>query len=884
MVIKIIDCIERRTLRRLCRRNGLTDKRHTANLKTDLVDYYKDDLEALLKNLYKYEIAEICDLPDLEQYPRDQVREIALRYWRGELDKKEWIESQGSSVEDESQEDESQDDESQDDESQEDESQEDDEQEYDKKQEKLIRYELPLEFDQDAAGQKAYPYQQEIINTLGQRTQNNIIGERLLVRVATGGGKTRIANDWLWNKILNGKRVLWITMRWELLGQAASDLCRRYQGALRRIGRVGGQQRLPQLTENLKSDLVYTTIQTWNARKKFRYKKAKKFDYVVIDEVHWGEGQGMYKNLMQHYQDQVVFIGLSATPHKNSKFEPVCTDFDFHNLVEMIYLAKPIKEQIDTGIQWDAQRVAGDFSNNSLNELAKSYERNKIVVNTYQRNKEKYGKTLVFACNIAHAEVLTNLFQKGGFSAEVLHSGMPLSDQRQVLDNFRAAPSAYCSRTKILVNVAIMAYGVDIPDIETILMARPTASPILFSQMIGRGCRRTPKKSDFRIVDFVDNLLAHPEVLVTSFNFPEFGPFVDGPPTSPAPLPPHPKKHSYKFADILSYPGIHPYEALGALEFQPQQTFGIEFELTGEAFIDFEGEYFEQTPVWKDTSRQLLQELKNANLPVADNPLSYKDPQKDHSLWNVEPDGSCGWEVTSPILSGEGGFTEIAKGCRVLNECAEPLKLFVNPTTSTHVHLGWQNYNVSKLLCFMKVAAYYEPALMSIVSPSRVNNRYCKTIQGIMEKLLDLSTLDQWAEFYDEDNNEKIRYHSVNLTNLFNDGLGTVEIRLHNGTLEELKILAWISLWMRILNAVDRDVKPPSLERWDLVSDPLTTGPKGDIGDLANYINARAEMVSYFKQRREYVITHSYLNSEKYAKLVPSVSGAWDIKLPINRG
>ena len=205
--------------------------------------------------------------------------------------------------------------------------------------------------------------------------------------------------------------------------------------------------------------------------------------------------------------------------------------------------------------------------------------------------------------------------------------------------------------------------------------------------------------------------------------------------------------------------------------------------------------------------------------------------------------------------------------------------MFVNQTTATHVHLGWQDYDVKKLLCFMKVAAYYEPALMSIVSPSRVNNRYCKTIRGIMEQLIDLSTLDQWVEFYDEDNNKEIRYHSVNLTNLFNDGLGTVEIRLHNGTLEELKILAWISLWMRILNAVDRNVKPPSLKQWDLVSDPLITGSEGDIGHLTDYINARAEMVSYFKQRREYVIAHSYMNSEEYAELVPNVSKEWGINL-----
>jgi len=105
MVIKILDCLERSILQRLCRRNHLDDRRHTANLRTDLADYYRnldiDDLEALLLNLYKYEIANICDLPDLGLYPRDQVREFALSYWRGELDKNAWVKSQGFFVADE---------------------------------------------------------------------------------------------------------------------------------------------------------------------------------------------------------------------------------------------------------------------------------------------------------------------------------------------------------------------------------------------------------------------------------------------------------------------------------------------------------------------------------------------------------------------------------------------------------------------------------------------------------------------------------------------------------------------------------------------------------------------------------------------------------------
>ena len=313
-------------------------------------------------------------------------------------------------------------------------------------------------------------------------------------------------------------------------------------------------------------------------------------------------------------------------------------------------------------------------------------------------------------------------------------------------------------------------------------------------------------------------------------------------------------------------------------------------QLTSKDFIEYKiknddnGEGFDKTDVWQDTSEQLLQALKNANLRVADKPLKYRDSLKDDCLWNVEPDSSCGWEVTSRILLGEDGFTEIAKACQLLNERTQPLKLIIDdPRTSTHVHLGWQNFDVKKLLCVMNFAAYYEPALMSIVAPSRYDNDYCKSIHEIMGQLLKLRTLDQWAKFYGKDEYEK-RYYLVNLLNLFHDRLGTVEIRLHNGTLEELKILAWISLWMRILNAVDRGVQPPSLEQRDRVSLPLTTGPEGDIMGLAKYINARAEMVSYFKQRREYVITHSYANYEEYDKLVSNVSKVWDIKLPINQG
>ena len=179
-------------------------------------------------------------------------------------------------------------------------------------------------------------------------------------------------------------------MRWELLDQAASDLRRRYPDFINKIGRVGGPQHLPQLSEiRNNTQLVYTTIHTWKARHE-KISLLNQFDYVIIDEVHWGEGQPMFNKLIQHHQNRSVFIGLTATPHKNSKFQAICSNFDFHNLVSMNYLAKPIPDPKPTGVQWNPQRYGqkGDFCSDSLNELAINSKRNQLIVDTYKQNIE----------------------------------------------------------------------------------------------------------------------------------------------------------------------------------------------------------------------------------------------------------------------------------------------------------------------------------------------------------------------------------------------------------------------------------------------------------------------------------------------------------------
>jgi ATP-dependent helicase IRC3 len=380
---------------------------------------------------------------------------------------------------------------------------------------------LSFDYDPKDARQPLYPFQRRVLKSLHKEAYPPKRGRKLVMPIATGGGKTRVANDWIWTEALpRNKRVLWVTKDWELLRQAASDLCRRFEGAPERIGRLGGKSHLDELEETLDADVVYTTIHTWYKRRnKAGLKKKQRFDYVVIDEVHWGEGGTLYGALDEQYGDRATFVGLTATPREWTDYEPVCEGLGFRALVDMGFLSKPKFKEVHTRFRWNPERAGdfGDFTGSSLRVLATSDKRNRKIVDTYREHPYRYGKTLVFACDIDHAEELARQFQKRGVAAEAIHSKLGHPKRRELIHRFRGIGDGAGEPLDVLVNIAMMTHGVDIPDIRTIFLARPTASKVLFSQMVGRGARIIPgEKEKFWVVDFVDNLEAHADVLVRS--------------------------------------------------------------------------------------------------------------------------------------------------------------------------------------------------------------------------------------------------------------------------------------------------------------------------------------------------------------------------------
>lgn len=117
------------------------------------------------------------------------------------------------------------------------------------------------------------------------------------------------------------------------------------------------------------------------------------------------------------------------------------------------------------------------------------------------RRARQRQSTLVFCVNIAHIRALTKAFQDFGVDARYLHSGTPAAERHALVTAFKAG------EYPVLVNCAILTEGADIPNVDCVIVARPTRSRNVFAQMIGRGMRQSPStgKVNCHIIDFVDS-------------------------------------------------------------------------------------------------------------------------------------------------------------------------------------------------------------------------------------------------------------------------------------------------------------------------------------------------------------------------------------------
>ena len=649
----------------------------------------------------------------------------------------------------------------------------------------------------DARNRQARPYQADAVTALQESVEED--REFSILRLPTGSGKTFVANEVARWVIQAGQRVLWIAPNWELLLQASAAYSARF--GLTGLARIGGgtapfSSVLPEADKHAR--VLYTTIHTLSRRLGRRLLAPLRFGLVVIDECHWGINANMGRQFLETYQGKAPLVGLSATPRKvtvprGREKAAVVYECNYADL-DGKYLATPILIEPETGFEWrPTLRSTGDFTTDSLKELAFDEDRNEFIVETVTNGlaNGSYSKVMVFACDIKHANLLAEFFGQHGVSTRAVHIDVTNRRNRNALiSGFRRGEYS------VIVNVSMLTHGIDIPDLDAIVLARPTTSEILCSQMIGRGARITDTKRYFHVVEFTDNVRNHHEKVFHARELLPGG----APPTQrarrPQPRCHQPPPEDPRFGELRE-PG-----AVQGFPFLIDQTFGVEIEFTPTKGSPKETGVTFGNKKWTGVAHKMIRVLtEHAGLPVDKEPHDYHS-LVDYRKWRVEFDSSAGWEVVSPILVGAGGFQELHSVMGGLNRFLHASRdVKINYRCGLHVTLGTR-FDDRGLDTFCSVVKRLEPGLFTIVSPSRLyqfkdgeydlgeKNTYCVPLA---ESEIEDFTLEDFIH------QDESRYHTVNLCKVLDEDQH-VEVRMLGGTTEFLVVAAWTSLWMQILN------------------------------------------------------------------------------------
>lgn len=250
------------------------------------------------------------------------------------------------------------------------------------------------------------------------------------------------------------------------------------------------------------------------------YNRPELFDYadvglVIIDECHLvnTKQQGMYRTFLSEMRE-ANYVGLSATPFRtgygyihvgedalfNKLAYNMCDINGFNKLIEDGYLCRLISKGTEMKLKTDGLKTR--MNDYITKEMSQRFDRMTITdraVDEIIRFGEKYKKWLVFAIDINHAEHIAEAFRKRDVPTGCVHSKMD-GDRDYDISRFKSG------EYRCLVNVDILTTGFDAPDIDLIAMLRPTQSPVLHIQSLGRGMRIAPNKDHCLVLDFAGNV------------------------------------------------------------------------------------------------------------------------------------------------------------------------------------------------------------------------------------------------------------------------------------------------------------------------------------------------------------------------------------------
>jgi superfamily II DNA or RNA helicase len=397
-------------------------------------------------------------------------------------------------------------------------------------------------------GKQPAPHQREALASL-RKWYENLGGDNdggILV-LPTGGGKTFTAVHFLCNGPLSdGYKVLWLAHTHHLLeqafksftGEALRDI-REPRDSLNVRVVSGTPGHFPPRDIKESDDVLIATLQTVTNAHRHGLQSFRDFVasargklFVVFDEAHHAPAPSYRALLLDLRKQGAPALGLTATPTYSNEArkgwlkevfpQGILAQARPGDLMASGVLAKPHLITANTSItprfdEADFQKWLGtyrDVPEDIIEQLASNRERNALIAETYVQNREKYGKTLIFADRWYQCEWIVEALEKRGVKADAMYSQVDLRarsvEQRRRRtreENAKALERFRRGETEVLVNIRMLTEGTDLPDAQTVFLTRQTTSSILLTQMVGRALRG-PKfggTPHAYIVSFIDD-------------------------------------------------------------------------------------------------------------------------------------------------------------------------------------------------------------------------------------------------------------------------------------------------------------------------------------------------------------------------------------------
>lgn len=355
-------------------------------------------------------------------------------------------------------------------------------------------------------------YQVDALDRIGRAAGRGV--RRQMGVAATGLGKTVIfcalAREM-------GVRTLVVAHRDELIEQAAAKVAEVWPGV--DVGVVKGSR------DEVHARVVVASVQTLARPARLARLLAPTlltdapFGLVVVDEAHHAAAVS-YKKVMHALRcdepDGPLLLGVTATPDRgdgkglDDLFDEVTFAYDIRWGIAREYLCDLRGLRVSLDVDMRALKVtAGDYNQGQAGQMLEDADAPATIVKAWLKHAAG-RRTLVFTPTVATAQAVMDEFKAAGVSATSVDGGMDIDERRANLAGFKSG------RFDVMCNCMVLTEGYDEPRVDCVVVARPTKSRALYTQMVGRGTRIHPEKVDCLVIDVVGATDMHDLVTIPS--------------------------------------------------------------------------------------------------------------------------------------------------------------------------------------------------------------------------------------------------------------------------------------------------------------------------------------------------------------------------------